>query len=132
MDSPTQFQVGPAITQGKFSIVLEVGILASVPTLVGKRGDVRIFKSELLGIRHPFKKVGVLVESDIIRQVSEFEFFANLLEDLPILRSERGLVDPGLPAKVAYLSLLHLLHGFRALNVDGVFRFNAKDKRRIG
>ena len=68
-----------------------------------------------------------MVESDIISQIGKFVLLANLLERFLILRSESSLINSSLPAKVAFVGLLHLLHVFRALNVDGGLRLNPKN-----
>ena len=71
-----------------------------------------------------------MVESDIINQVGKIVLLTNLLEGFLIPRSESSLVDPRLPAKVTFIGLLHLLHVFRALNVDGALRLNPKSLPR--
>ena len=67
-----------------------------------------------------------MVESFVISQVGKIVLLSNLLEGFLILRCESSLINSRLPAKVAFISLLHLLHVFRALDVDGGLRFNPK------
>ena len=68
-----------------------------------------------------------MVESFVISQVGKIVLLSNLLEGFLILRCESSLINSRLPAKVAFISLLHLLHVFRALNVDGGLRLNPEN-----
>ena len=131
LDAPRGFQIGALIAIGKLEVVLHVGIGASIAALEREGGVIAVNKPELGCIGSSFEKFSILIESQVVLEVIDFEFLTDLRERFLVFGKKGNLVDFGFPEQVAFLRFLLLCHNLATLRIDCIFGLQPEGLRYL-